>query len=131
MLRNILAVFIGIASGIAVVALVEILGHTVYAAYGAIEPGNPEAIAAALKILPLGALIFVVVAWALGAASGSMVATLVSGRQTIVPGMAVGFSILLATIGNLYIIAHPAWMTATGIIAPLPAAWLGATLVRK
>ena len=131
MLRNILGVIIGIPAGIFVVALVEMLGHSIYPSYGAIDPGRPETIAAALKTLPLGALIFVVSAWTLACLLGSMVATLVSGRRSIIPGMFVGLAILLATLGNLMIIPHPAWMTATGIIAPLPAAWLGATMVRS
>ena len=35
-----------------------------------------------------------------------------------------------AVILNASLIPHPLWMTVTGVLLPLPAAWLGARLAR-
>ncbi len=130
MLKNIAATIAGILSAIAVVALVQMAGHTIYPQPPGIDKTNPETIANFVDTLPLGALLFVVAGWVLSPFLGAITATVLSGKHSIIPGLAVGLAILLATVANLYAIPHPLWMSVTGIIAPLPAAWLGAKLLQ-
>ena len=42
----------------------------------------------------------------------------------------VGALVVAAVILNASLIPHPLWMTVTGVLLPLPAAWLGARLAR-
>jgi hypothetical protein len=47
------------------------------------------------------------------------------------PALAVGIVIVLGVIANAVMIPHPLWMTAAGVLLPVPAAWLGAQLATR
>ena len=47
------------------------------------------------------------------------------------PALTVGIVIVVGVIANAVMIPHPFWMTITGVLLPVPAAWLGAKLATR
>jgi predicted MFS family arabinose efflux permease len=85
--------------------------------------------AEAIRGLPAGAFVLVVIAWGLGALTGSAVATGVSRR--VGPGYLIGVLLLAAAIGNMLMIPHPVWMWIGGIIVILLGMMIGARLAAR
>ena len=65
------------------VSLVEMLGHMVYPPPEGLDPAHPETIIEAMKTMPGGALLAVVIAWILGAFAGSITATLIARHMAV------------------------------------------------
>ena len=126
-----MAVVGGFLLGVMIVSRVQLLGHTIFPPPVTIDPSDPASIEAAMQLMPIAALLFVVAAWTLGCLIGSMTATLIAGPYYILPGMIVGLAILIVTAVNLYHIPHPLWMALAGLLIPLPVAWAGIKLVWK
>lgn len=123
--RNILAVFAGIVAGGLVVALVEGVGHMLFPLAGGIDPSNPDSLKTMMSRIPVGALAFVVLAWAQGAFTGAWVAARVAADRPLTQGMLVGGVQLAAGVATMLSIPHPPWMWVLGVVLPLPAAYLG------
>lgn len=105
-------------------ALVEGISARLYPLPTGIDYSDRNAIAAAIGSLPLGALMIVVVAWALGALAGACTAVYV-GRHRVL-GILVGVVLLAGAVGNLLAIPHPGWMWIAALVA-ISAATLGGT----
>src|SRR5512145_440985 len=73
-MRNFLSVAGGVIAGAIIVALVEWVGHRMYAPPAGMDFSDPDAVRAMMKDIPRGALAMVLVAWALGAFVGGWVA---------------------------------------------------------
>ncbi|UCF67386.1 MAG: hypothetical protein JSV80_16705 [Acidobacteriota bacterium] len=111
-----------------IVYLVETLSHVLYTPPPGVDLSNPEQLASLIGELPVMALVFVVVAWILGAFGGALVAAPIARDARVSGALIVGGVMVLLVIANLLIIPHPIWMTIAGIVLPLPAAWLAAWL---
>ncbi|MBD8527678.1 hypothetical protein [Pseudomarimonas arenosa] len=59
-------------------------------------------------------------AWAAGAFVGSAMAAQLSRCAPLGPCLAVGVAMLLGTAVSLWMIPHPMWMAAAGLLLPLP-----------
>ncbi|MGH1353448.1 MAG: hypothetical protein ACRBBN_21950 [Methyloligellaceae bacterium] len=123
--QNILPIFAGVICAVVTVAIIEVVGHAAYPPPVGVDLASPAEIARIINSAPFGALLFVVFAWGAGSFFGALVATLLSFRQSFIPGLTVGVFILAATLATLYAISHPVWMFVTGLIIPLPLAYLG------
>jgi len=82
---------------------------------------------------PLGALLFIAVAWVVGAFEGGLVAAIVAGRNrprlaAIVPALMVMAGVVAMMVK---VPAHPTWMAVVGLLLPIPAALAGAWLASK
>ena len=129
MLRRLLGVIAGIVAGAIIVPLFEGLGHALWPPPAGTDLRDPEQLKALLPSLPIGALIAVVVAWAMGSFGGGWMAATIArdGRMALV----VGFILLCMGVLTMVQIPHPLWMWVMGLLLPLPAAWLGSRLVPK
>jgi hypothetical protein len=88
-------------------------------------------VAAFVASLPLAALLWILAGWLLGALVGGLVSARLAGQYELAPPVLVGLFIAAGTWLNALSIPHPAWMVALGVLLPIPAALLGARLVRK
>jgi hypothetical protein len=111
---GILALIAGILAGGMVVVTVEALGHRVYPFPADLDLNDPKALGEYIAQLPAGAFLFVLLAYALGALAGSMVASLIGGRT---PGIIVGALLCLFGFLNLAMIPHPIWFGPGVLIA--------------
>ncbi len=116
MVRKILAVIIGAAIAILLVSLIEFLGHQVYPVAQDIDMNDQQAMAAYVKSLPLGALAFVIGAWAIATLAGGFAAAKIAGEKPQVFAGIIGALVLLGTAMNLMAIPHPLGFSITAVV---------------
>lgn len=124
--RKIAGIVLGLLAAGLVVMLVEALGHSMFPPAAGFDPTAPD-----LALVPVGAIASLALAWTLGPLVGGLVCTLVGKPPGPVPAFVVGLFFLAADIANLAMIPSPAWLWVVGIVAPLPAAWLGFAAARR
>ena len=128
MLRRILAVATGIVVAMAVVVAVEALGSLVFRPPPGMDPTNADSVRANMPNVAVGALLVVLLAWALGGLAGSyVVARLVSAREALL-GFIVGGFVLAGGLAALLQYSHPVWFIVAGPLAVIGATVLGVRL---
>lgn len=131
MLRTILGVLAGLATMFLAIMGIEFLGHLLYPPPPGLDPMVPEQLQRLLAAQPPAALALVVLAWVAGAFLGGWVAARIAPAH---PRLAAGLVALVVMAGVVGMIVqmpqHPRWMGVLGLLLPLPAAWLAATLAQ-
>ncbi|MBK7782503.1 MAG: hypothetical protein IPJ58_17355 [Ardenticatenia bacterium] len=139
--KRVIALVAGLIVSMGLILLVERLGHSVFPPPAALTPDattmtDPAAQAALMKAVadyiataPLGALLFPVLAWGVGAAGGAWIAArLAPATQGLRSAAIIGAVVMLGTVMNLRSIPHPVWMWLAGPLVVLAGTWLGARL---
>ncbi len=126
MIRNILAIAVAIVVAFVTIMLVEKLGHIVYPPPEDIDFGEPAEVREFIGSLPVGAILFVGAAWAIGTFVGSISGALIGTNKSYIYSVVVGGLVLAGAITNLIIIPHPIWFTIAAPIAVIAAAFLAA-----
>jgi hypothetical protein len=124
-MRNFIAIAGGVIAGAIIVALVEWVGHRMYAPPPGMDFSDPDAVRAMMKDIPRGALAMVLVAWALGAFVGGWVAAHFAKSSPVRAALIVGVVLLLLGVMTMVTLPHPLWFWVVGIILVLPSAHLG------
>lgn len=127
MLRTVLGIVAGVLAGFVTVFAVEWIGHQVFPMPGGI-PEDPEAMKAMTATLPFATLASVVAAWTLGALAGALVGNAIAQRA--LAGWIVVTLLIAATVANLLMFPHPAWMAACGIVLPIAMGWAAQRVLR-
>jgi uncharacterized protein YacL len=131
MIRNIGAGVLGVAIAIALVSLIETLGHTANPMPEGLDYKDTEAMAAYIATVPVGALLSVVAAWVVGTFAGTIAACRIGTAPPYIFAMLVGAFVLMGITMNLMAFPHPTWMAVSGVIGTIVAAWAGMILGRK
>lgn len=126
--KNIAAGVAGVIIAMALVWLIEAIGHSVYPAPPDLNFSDRDVMRAYLTTLPFAAFLFVGGAWFLGTLGGTIVACKTGDAKPITYAIVIGGLMLIATAANLIMIPHPLWFSILGVIGILVAAWLGMTL---
>jgi hypothetical protein len=114
----------GAASAFLVVPAIELVAHAVYAPDVMPDVSTREAMAAYVSSMPLGAFLFVLLAYVAGTVVGGFVGVAIARRHAMRFACLAGGLILLASIANFVAVPHPTWfVVATLVDVPL-AAWL-------
>lgn len=125
-LRFVLAVIGGIAAGGLLIASIEALGHFIYPPPGGIDA---ETICDYLESAPIMALIFPLLAWAVGSFVAGLIAKVIY-RANNKPAFVAGATQLLFILINFFVVTcHPMWMEIIGVLIPVPFAMLGSRLI--
>jgi hypothetical protein len=119
--RNILAVILGVIAGGIAVAAIEAAGMAMFPLPAKAEPNNAEWLKANIDKVPLGAMIAVTVAWFAGVLVASTVAGLVAATRKLLLAFIAGDFLLVMTLFTLVKIPHPDWMWPAGIAAVVTA----------
>ena len=131
MIRKLAAAVVGVVVALLTIQLVEMLGHLVYPPPADFEFGEPEQVREFISTLPIGSILFVAAAWALGTFLGTLAGARVSGSRAL-PYATVGGGIVLAgAITMLLIIPHPWWFTIAAPVSIIIAAVLAVYLARR
>jgi hypothetical protein len=125
-MRRFLGVLAGLAALIAVVWVMEAIGHSIWPPPIGLSPPSPTELATLLDRIPLAAKIAVVVAWFLGALAGAWVANHVA-RWALAGWIVVAIGIAFGVM-TLFMIPHPLWMQIAAVAAPLSGGWIGTRL---
>lgn len=126
--KNIGAGIAGIAIAIAIVWLIEAVGHSVYPPPPNLNFADADAMRAYTSTLPIGAFLFVGGAWFVATLCGTFAACKIGDAKPLVFAAVVGGLMLIATAANLIMIPHPLWFSILGVAGIIVAAWLGMTL---
>ena len=126
--KNIGAGIAGVVIAIAIVWLIEMVGHSVYPPPPKLDFADADAMRAYTSRLPIGAFLFVGGAWFVATLCGTFAACKIGTAKPIVFAGVVGGLMLSATAANLMMIPHPLWFSMLGVVGIIVAAWLGMTL---
>lgn len=130
-LASLLAIFLGAVAGGILIAAIQCCGMFIYPPPSEFDWKDKEAVNALMANAPVGALLLVLLAYAVGTTGGAFVATLLARRVRLVHGLIVGALFLAASLGNLRSIRHPEWFAILNLGLIPPAAYLGARLVPR
>ena len=128
--RTILAVLAGLLVMVFLVGLIESVGHNLYPVTVNLSLNSGEDAGRIMEAMPLGAKVFVIAAWAIGAFGGALVAALVSKLHKRGAALVIAIAMLAAAGYSLVLIPHPWWMAALGLLLPVPLALTAWWLVR-
>ncbi len=130
MLRSLLGVIAGVVVMWLVVAGIEFASHLVYPPPAGLDPMQPADLEKILAASPAAALAMVVAAWTLGAFAGGWVAARIAHHPRIA-AVLVALGVMAGVAGMIAMMPHhPAWMSALGLLLPIPAALVAARLAR-
>lgn len=130
MIRSFLAVLIGIVVCGLVVGVVETLNLQWHPAPAGMDFHDPAQVAAHVARLPATAFAVVLAAWTLGSFAGGATAARMSRSWPRTCALLVAVFMLAGVAYNIVMFPHPPWMSALGLLLPLPAALLGGHLAQ-
>ena len=132
MLRTLLGVLAGALAMLVAIIAIEFAGQLLFPPPPGLDPRDPAQLEQVMALLPFGAKALVVLAWAVGAFVGGWIAARIARAH---PRIAAGVVGALVVIGVAMMVlempAHPLWMSACGLLLPLPLALLAARLARR
>jgi hypothetical protein len=126
--KNIAAGIAGVVIAVAIVWLIEMIGHSVYPPPPNLDFADPDLMRDYISTLPIGAFLFVGGAWFVATLCGTFAACKIGTAKPVVFAGVVGGLMIIATAANLIMIPHPLWFSILGIVGIIVAAWLGMTL---
>src|SRR5689334_19985681 len=115
--RSVLAVVVGVIVTMGLIMGVETLCNTLYPLPPGLDASDHEAMGAYIGTLPLGALLVLLIGWAIASGAGAWVAARLAGRAPITHGLIVGAWFLAGAIMTMVMIPHPVWMMIGAIAA--------------
>lgn len=130
-LRTATGIVLGTLVAFVLVGVIEAIGETVFPPPAGIDFSRPAELATYVERLPAGALLFVLAAWIVATFVGGLVAGWIARGNAVVVAAVVGALVLAATIANLMLIPHPAWMAVAGVAGIVAAAFAAGRLMRK
>lgn len=109
MLRLIGGVFAGLAAGCLVIAAAEWIGHGIFPPPSGIDFTDRAQVEAAMKAIPVGALVLVLAGWGLGGFAGASLAIWLAQARALAGRIVIGLLFIAAAL-NLMMVPHPLWM---------------------
>lgn len=120
--RTVLAVIAGLLAMAVVVFAVEALGHRLYPLPPDIDFDDSASVQSMVDAMPVAAKLLVVLGWALGSFVGAHIAVRLTPVHRRGAALSIGVAMVLLVAINASMIPHPAWMTALGLLLPIPLA---------
>lgn len=129
--RRIGAVVAGLFGSVVLIMAVQAVGTWLYPPPPDTDFTDPEALAALMAQMPLGALLMVELSYVAGSLGGGVIVRLVSADRAAVQAVVVGGLLTLAGFANLAAIPHPLWFAVLSTVTYVPCAMLGAAAVAR
>lgn len=130
MLKRLTSIMAGCSAGIAVIFLIESLGHILYPMPEGIDPNNVEDIKKLMANVPIGALFIVLCAAFLGGMAGGFVAGKFDTDNAKKHALIVGGILTLLGILNLVVIPHPIWFMIVDVLIYNIGAFIGSLFIK-
>lgn len=131
MIRNVAAIFVGLAVAILLIFVVQKVGHFIYPPPVDLDTNDVAAMRTYFSQLPLLAQLFPVFSYFLGAFSGPIVACAIGTAQPKNLVGIIGLVLLALTISNLISIPHPHWFSAFAVAVVVGGAWAAMRIASK
>lgn len=116
MIRKILAVIAGAALAVALIAAFDRISHWAYPVPENLDWDNASVVADYIASLPVGAFLFVLAGWGLGALCGGVLAALIAREKPVLFATIIGALVILGTVATLLSFPHPLWFSVTAIV---------------
>lgn len=129
--RKILAGVVGVLTAVALVWVIETVGHAIWPPPDVLDAGDADVMRAYIDTLPLGALLSVAVAWFIGSLGGTFVACRLGTARPLIYVLVVGGMMFAGATFNLLVIPHPIWFSILGITGIFVGTWVGMVLARR
>ena len=131
-LRNALAVALGLAVGAGVNMALVVLGPYVIAPPPGVDVSDSQSLAASMHLFGPRHFVFPFLAHALGTLVGAFTAFLAAATRRAALAGAIGVAFFAGGVAATFMIPAPIWFVALDLVgAYLPMAWLGALLGRR
>ena len=129
--RRIGAVVAGLLGSVVLIMAVQAAGTWLYPPPPGTDFSDPDALAALMAQIPLGALLMVELSYAAGSLAGGVIVRLVTPDRTTRLAVTVGALLTLAGFANLAAIPHPLWFGVLSTLTYVPCALLGAAAAAR
>jgi hypothetical protein len=131
-LRNVIAVILGLLIGSLVnMGLIMVSGQVIPPP-GGVDVTNVESLKASMHLFEPKHFLFPFLAHALGTLVGAMVASMLAATQRMKMALVVSAFFLLGGVTNLFLLPAPIWFAALDlIVAYIPMGWLGGKLAES
>ncbi len=131
--RKILGTLVGLCVAVMVVVLVQALGHRIWPLPQGIDFRDAEQVAALVRDLPAGAMLWVAFSYFLATLAGAYVALKIARTAWVStwPAVAVEGVLLAFGVMNLMALPHPAWFWVTALASFPLGAFAAIRLARK
>jgi len=130
-MKNFIAVIAGLAAGICIISIVELISSSVYPLPAELDFSNKDSLKEYIEIVPSGALLFVLAGWALGSFAGGLVSSLISENKKIKCALITGAILFIMGLINLITLPHPVWFWIVGLSVYFPFAYAGGKVGMK
>ncbi|MGE3178622.1 MAG: hypothetical protein AB7O32_14235 [Vicinamibacterales bacterium] len=131
-LRNILAVIVGLVVGGSVNMGLILLGPSLVPPPPGVDPSNAQSLAANIHLFEARHFLFPFLAHALGTLAGALAAYLVAGSRRAVFAWAIGLLTLAGGVAAAFMIPAPAWFIAADLLlAYVPMTLLAIAIGRR
>ncbi|WP_051289347.1 hypothetical protein [Chryseobacterium daeguense] len=115
MIRKISAVIGGLVAGSLCIGAIEWIGHKLYPLPEGIKADDVDAFKEYVATAPFMALLFVILAYAVGALVSGFVSTKIANDGKMRSAVICGIFFLLATVYNMVVLPTPGWFWVLGI----------------
>ena len=127
-MKGLFGLFAGIVAAALVMMLVGYVGNALYPLHVPTDPNDRQALIEGLRAAPVGAQIWLLLAWFLGTFAGAALAKKLSGAAW--PGWTIG-GVLAALLAFIFFVPLPIWMQTLAPISPLLGAAAADIFVRS
>lgn len=131
--RKILGMFVGLCLAVMVVVMVQAVGHRIWPLPQGVDFRDAEQVAALVRALPAGALLWVAFSYFAGTLAGAYVALIIARDAWAFtwPAVAVEGVLLAFGVLNLMALPHPAWFWVTALASFPLGAFVAIRLARR
>ena len=126
-MRAILSLLAGLVAGALVMMLVGYVGSSLYPLHVPTDPNDRQALIEGLRTAPLGAQIWLLLAWFLGTFAAAAIAKKLSGAAW--PGWTIA-GVLAALLAFFFFVPLPVWLQTLAPMSPLLGAAAADVLIK-
>jgi hypothetical protein len=110
--RNILGIIIGVATGVGTVFLTDKISHMVSPPPEGLDYTDKEALVAYIDTLPMSVFLILIIGYGTAAFLAGLVASRIAGKSKKIVGLIAAGLIFVAGTANVIMIPHPLWVAA-------------------
>ena len=125
MLKKILSVMLGLAAGVVTIFVMQSISYVMFPPPAGLNLNDPDVLKEYVKNVPFGAMLALIIGYAIGAFAGGFTARLVykSGGKGI--PLIIGALLTIAGVMNMVMIPHPFWFWIVSLMVFIPSAIAG------
>lgn len=129
-MKKLLAIVSGVIAGFVIVFIGDATVHALNPLPSSLDPSNRNEIGSYITTIPTYVLVVMTIFWLGSSFLGAMLAARINRADWKHTALITGSILMAASILNLALLPHPAWMWITALCGYVPFALLGGWFVR-